>query len=98
MAQDRAAAISITNQQYQRQLSQILDAFEDEPRLEKNNSILQYWKMKKKSHPSLYPRYTRQRKEIVFLIKFLLSPYHKRMTADLLENVLLLRANNMFGI
>ena len=83
----------------------LLNFFANEPRLEKNESVLQYWEQFKESKRELY-----ELSQVVLSVsttpvsverafsdlKYILSPLRTNMSEQLLEDILLIRSNHLF--
>ncbi len=88
-----------------RRMDVLLDAFLNEPRLDKTESVLLYWRCQKKKMPELYllsqvvlsAPFTQVSVERAFSqLKFILNPQRSRLDPKVLDDILLVRCNNLF--
>ena len=85
----------------------LLYSFANEPRLGKNENVLQYWEQFKESKRKLYElsqvvlavQTTQVSVERAFpSLKYILSPLRTNMSEQLLEDILLIRRNHLITV
>jgi hypothetical protein len=88
-------------------IEKIIDAFCKENRVDKDTNVLQYWLGRKSSNPVLFqlsqivlsvPATQVSVERLFSSLKFILSSQRSQMSEELLNNVLIIRANKLFYI
>ncbi len=88
------------------EIEKLLDGFLKEPRLQKKCNVLKYWVKKSLDEPILFrlakvvlavPATQVSVERLFSSLKFVLSPQRSQLAENVLNNVLVIRANKLFG-